>query len=231
MKQEIQPAEHMIWSWGSVRQHAVISMFQGMGIGALVGLVNAVPYYQQPEVFIATFAYSLSIGFTVGIAFMLICGFTRSKLDPDIVIKPNQGIRNSLSNSLRLGLFAGVSVGIIIYVFYGFVMRDVLTPGFASDIPANSNVVFGASFGLAIAYLFWLINGGFAALQHYVLRFALWRQRFIPVRYTRFLDYSYERILMRRIGGGYTFLHKTLLDYFADLRSDPSAGVSVTGSK
>ena len=38
-------------------------------------------------------------------------------------------------------------------------------------------------------------------------------------RYPRFLEYAHQRILLRRVGGGYMFVHKLLLDYFADLDS------------
>ena len=37
----------------------------------------------------------------------------------------------------------------------------------------------------------------------------------IPGNYVRFLDYAAERILLRKVGGGYTFIHRMLLDYFA----------------
>ncbi len=71
---------------------------------------------------------------------MLIRGFSRNTLDANRVIKPNQGIRNSFSNGIRVGLFAGVTMGIVIFVYYSYVIHNVLTTGFASQIPANSNM-------------------------------------------------------------------------------------------
>jgi hypothetical protein len=41
--------------------------------------------------------------------------------------------------------------------------------------------------------------------------------RCIPWRYSRFLDYAAERILLRKVGGGYIFVHRLLLEYFASL--------------
>ncbi len=35
--------------------------------------------------------------------------------------------------------------------------------------------------------------------------------------YSRFLDYAAERILLRKVGGGYIFAHRLLLEYFASL--------------
>jgi len=33
--------------------------------------------------------------------------------------------------------------------------------------------------------------------------------------YAKFLDYAAERILLRKVGGGYIFIHRMLLEYFA----------------
>jgi hypothetical protein len=62
-----------------------------------------------------------------------------------------------------------------------------------------------------------LQNGGIACLQHLILRFQLWRNRFAPWRYIPFLDYAAERIFLRKHGGGYIFIHGMLLEYFATL--------------
>ncbi len=82
-----------------------------------------------------------------------------------------------------------------------------------------------------MAYLFWLINGGFAAVQHFVLRFALWRHRSTPCGMCTSWTMRRSAFCVRRIGGGYTFLHKLLLDYFADLGGDPATGVQLTKSR
>jgi hypothetical protein len=39
----------------------------------------------------------------------------------------------------------------------------------------------------------------------------------MPWNYPRFLDYAAERILLRKVGGGYIFVHRLLLEYFAAL--------------
>jgi hypothetical protein len=62
-----------------------------------------------------------------------------------------------------------------------------------------------------------LRNGGFAYLQHYVLRFLLWRNDYAPLNYIRFLDYAAERVFLRKVGGGYIFTHRFLMEYFATL--------------
>ncbi len=39
----------------------------------------------------------------------------------------------------------------------------------------------------------------------------------MPWNYARFLDYAAERILLRKVGGGYIFIHRLLMEYFASL--------------
>jgi hypothetical protein len=62
--------------------------------------------------------------------------------------------------------------------------------------------------------------GGRASLQHLVLRLLLVRNKAAPWKYIRFLDEATDRLFLRKVGGGYVFIHRLLLDYFADLQED-----------
>jgi hypothetical protein len=64
--------------------------------------------------------------------------------------------------------------------------------------------------------------GGDAVIRHYSLRWMLTRANILPYpfsdrRLVAFLDAMNDRILLRRVGGGWTFTHRYLLNYFADL--------------
>ena len=65
---------------------------------------------------------------------------------------------------------------------------------------------------------FGLRNGGLAYMKHYLLRFFLWCNDYAPLNYIRFLDYAAERVFLRKIGGGYIFTHRLLMEYFAALQ-------------
>jgi hypothetical protein len=39
----------------------------------------------------------------------------------------------------------------------------------------------------------------------------------VPWNYIRFLDYAAERVFLRKVGGGYIFTHRLLMEYFATL--------------
>jgi hypothetical protein len=44
----------------------------------------------------------------------------------------------------------------------------------------------------------------------------------IPRNYQRFLDNAAERILLRKVGGGYSFVDRSFLEDFASLDSTPT---------
>jgi hypothetical protein len=39
-------------------------------------------------------------------------------------------------------------------------------------------------------------------------------------------DYAADRIILRKVGGGYIFIHRMVMEYFAALEADPSADSS-----
>ncbi len=78
-------------------------------------------------------------------------------------------------------------------------------------------VINGLALGLFGVLLLGLQRGLLAVVKHFILRIWLWRTRVFPLNAPRFLDDARARILLRRIGGGYSFTHRLLLDHFADL--------------
>jgi hypothetical protein len=77
------------------------------------------------------------------------------------------------------------------------------------------SLVVGLVFGLGVGLGVGLYDGLGAAIKHYILRFWLWRTHAFPWRVVSFLDDATARILLRRVGEGYSFTHRLLLDYFA----------------
>lgn len=45
----------------------------------------------------------------------------------------------------------------------------------------------------------------------------------IPWNYVGFLYHAAARIFLRKVGGGYIFIHRMLLEYFAALETEPNA--------
>jgi GTPase SAR1 family protein len=67
-----------------------------------------------------------------------------------------------------------------------------------------------------------LIDGGSKiCIQHFTLRLMLYLGGYIPWNYSRFLNYATERIFMQKVGGGYIFIHRLLLEHFAQMELEP----------
>src|SRR6266508_5273577 len=85
----------------------------------------------------------------------------------------------------------------------------------------SDGIVEGLAQGLGTmsvgALLGALLAGGLTCIQHFVLRLLLWRSGAMPWNYARFLDYAAERLFLRKVGGGYIFVHRLLMEYFAGL--------------
>jgi hypothetical protein len=83
--------------------------------------------------------------------------------------------------------------------------------------------VSGADLGvdLALGLIFGLIGGlnrgASTVIKHYSLRLILWLTRCTPFKFIKFLDYCAKLILLKKVGGGYIFIHRMLLEYFAEL--------------
>ncbi|EFH85192.1 hypothetical protein [Ktedonobacter racemifer] len=62
----------------------------------------------------------------------------------------------------------------------------------------------------------WATIGCLTILRHYTLRLQLAWSRNSPLHAQPFLDDAVARVLLKRQGGQYAFVHRPLLDYFED---------------
>jgi hypothetical protein len=131
---------------------------------------------------------------------------TESDFDEDLskplqTTYPNQGIGQPIRNLFMFLLISGT------------------TPAFISWLVNNEpdSIIVGLSIGLSVGVFRF---GGVACIKHFILRTLLWRHNYAPLNYTRFLDYCHARLFLRKVGGGYIFIHRTLLEHFASLTDD-----------
>src|SRR6516225_4847283 len=68
---------------------------------------------------------------------------------------------------------------------------------------------------LGIPSALWV--GGLDVIHQVILRGMLVMNRTTPRRYSCLLDQAAEMILLRKVGGGYIFIHRYLLEYFSRL--------------
>ena len=125
---------------------------------------------------------------------------------------PNLGIRSSFKNSVKRGLYGALINGLIAGLIFGLADDDVMIFGLAE----------GFNLGLIGGLISWMFNGGATCIQHFNLRLILDCKGRIPWNYARFLDYASERLLMKKVGGGYIFYHRMLMEHFAQIYQEVS---------
>lgn len=117
---------------------------------------------------------------------------------------PNQGIKESAKNAAFMGILGGL-IGGILLGGCKFILDQ--------KIEELVVVVRGVYVGIICTLIF----GGFACIQHFFLRWILVTENSMPWNYARFLDYAAERIFLRKVGGGYIFVHRLLMEHFAQM--------------
>lgn len=141
-------------------------------------------------------------GMLFGVLFgALFGGFSMRSSQGKIRLRPNQktwlSARNGLLYGMPIGLFFGASVG--------------WTTSTLQHRPSFLWLTFGVALGLICGLIF----GLYAFLRHFLIRFWLWQSCNIPWKLVSLLDEASDRLLLRKVGGDYIFMHRLLLDYFA----------------
>ena len=223
--EDIRPTEVLNWSWRSLR----ISMRESLTrsgpraalVGGVIGAVSAaLAWLADPSRGAVVVGLVIGlVGLTIGaLSFLLVDllfesvtgGLRESELETTTY--PNQGIRRSARNaaiaSLLVGLTFASTLGLVAWLPYAAISE----PGMAS-----SSVLWAGCLGGVFGLLYF---GGDAVFSHFAIRFILRLHGHVPSDYVRFLDSAAECILLRKIGGGYVFIHRVLQDYFAGLEAD-----------
>jgi WD40 repeat protein len=155
----------------------------------------------------------ISTGLILGLFRGLHTSVTEAKTSRD------QGIRMSARNAIASGLASGTFAALVGGLTPTFLvlltdplkittLLDFGLQAFSYPLPQ----LFG---GVGIVAALWY--GGLDIIQHYTLLVVLRFKGYVPWNYARFLDCATERIFLRKVGGGYIFVHRLLMEYFASL--------------
>lgn len=197
---EIKPVETLRWSLKSYSVHNKVDL--------VVLLFTILACSIWAIFFWAIFGNALGVifGCLAALAGFLMTGFTRG-----VVVKektfPNQGIWLSAIYDCPFILAGGV-LGVFFYSFWE-----------NTNSPQENLVSVLGGFILG-SILFGLFGGGGAGIiviKHFVVRFSLWCDRKLPWNYAQFLDFAVDHILLQKVGGGYIFIHRSLMEHFAQL--------------
>ena len=224
-------AERIHWTWHGLLQpkHMRISLIVSGALflcfelgfwldnGLSFGLINGLSF---------GLINGLGIGLGYWVLLGLYQGMKQEHLEDQDRQQFNQGIRRSLRNGLLISLISTIIVSAIGILGGG--LSNVLRNGLSNGLNVELKYVHGhmlrdASISLlAGMVVMWALSGGLTVLRHYVIRWLLARRNTFPWHAQAFLDDATTRILLRRVGGGYSFIHRRLQDYFADSASDAS---------
>ena len=222
---EMRPAEVVVWSWRrivqvrSFKRKLIVGIGSGLTFGLLIGLALVVSHSSDASA-LMVFQIALGVTLVVLTIIMLASGLTSGvsttlQNERDLSL-PNQGMRQSARNSIRIGIMSAL-VGGSISMGVFFLILTLAKARFNAG-PVNEFYFFllcGVVCGTISGLIDGLSNGGIASIQHLVLRVLLWRSRLVPWNYSRFLDHATEHILLSKVGGGYMFVHSLLLGHFA----------------
>ena len=174
--------------------------------GLFVGLI-AVPIFGLS----AGLSAGLREGLIGGLLFMLtgvLINMFKSKQLLNQRPLPNHGLFQLRKVVLIFGLMVGLMAGVLGWEFGG---------------PS-----FGLGFGLLYGLLVGLGEGLGNLIGHYTIRHFLAKQNLLPFRWSgwrkedrdrelvAYLDSMADRWLLRRVGNGWVFRHRYLLEYFAE---------------
>jgi hypothetical protein len=144
-----------------------------------------------------------TFGLIYGASFTLFSGVGAHSLD-NIVLKETTDevtvAKQALIQTIKLAAF------LICWYAVGLIFR--LLGEFSREV-----LYFGLIFGLLGGFY----RGGYGIIKRYALRLILWLNGYIPFKLVRFLDECAKLILLQKVGGGYIFVNRMLLEYFAEL--------------
>ncbi|HKY53963.1 MAG TPA: NACHT domain-containing protein [Anaerolineales bacterium] len=195
IEDDIQTVEALHWSWQ-------MALKGGLLIGLLIRLISLLPIGQVLT------SNSWQVGGLFGAIF---AGLGRKIIDTKFTL--NQGIRLSIRNAI----FGAVIVGLLFGLIEWLNEKPNLGPYDMILEHPNNALNHGLTTGVFFGALSALWFGGLDVIQHYILRLILLIEGHTPANYSRFLDYAVDRIFLQKVGGGYRFIHRLLLEHFAEM--------------
>jgi hypothetical protein len=162
----------------------------------------------------------LIIGISLGLIGSLIVGLTRSEIK--LKTYPNQGIQESAKNAMTFGLISFLIFGLIFGILTGvntFLARNNSEFIIGINKILISGLIGGLTFGLMFGLFFWLFFGGLTYIKHFVLRVILYFTGCIPLNYIHFLNWASDKLFLQKVGGGYIFIHRSLMEHFAEMEN------------
>ncbi len=236
---DIQPAETLMWSWPHFQKSLarsgclILLMLAFLGLSVLCALLLFGPLNDAGNAVVTVEGALISsifitvIGAFLFVAALIVAIFVGMRQGiRELKTIPNQGVRFSFLSALCGGLVGGLIAGVPIG----------LVPALLVWTFAGATLGLGVMLGTSLlsGLLAWFWFGGQDVIQHYVLRLVLFFCGLAPLNYVKFLDYADEELsFLQKVGGGYIFIHRILLEHFAAMEVEgmPKSQNSPPGTK
>ncbi len=208
--QTITPIERFSWSATKAIRRAPLGLLAGGIVGVVFGILDGP-------------VSGGAVGLAMSVVVSVVLGLTSVVFDEQT--HPNEGIRRSARTAVRAGLIIGGLVGLTFALAVGLStgISDAMAAErliYGQDNIAMVGLLNGLGPGLLGAAIGLIAFGGLAVAQHGLLRYLLWRGGDAPLNLAAFLDDAVQLQLLRRIGGGYIFMHRLLLEYCAEAEAE-----------
>ena len=199
---------------------AIKSAIKGTVIVAIIllpiGLIGAYLDWTGNSSFgVSLLEAGITIGLTVipyailgGLSGFLFGGFKEGIVEKKT--KPNQGVRLTIRNAVVAGAGIGLLFGTVIVL--GSMTIDYLGE---NELAWAGNAGFLVAIALFVGLPVAFRSGLYDAIKHYTLRAVLVASHYIPRHYIKVLNHAVGLILLQKVGGGYIFIHRTLLEHYA----------------
>jgi MFS family permease len=216
---QIKMTDSLVWDWKRGKTGLIIGSIGGLAGGMVIGSVVAWIFWQLIKQYPELATDTISIGslsknvIFVGIIFGLLGGLSGLAVGGigtkqiDHTMFPGERISSSTKNFFYAFLLAGLSIWLIFGLIGGLSLGE----------GPMGMIIIGAYIAPSAGLLVGLILGGLAVVQHYTLRVILTLKKFLPFRIPLFLDHCVDLIFLRRVGGGYIFVHRLLMEHFAEM--------------
>ncbi len=240
--EKIFTVDSVSWNWNNAKEGFIYNLKFGMirfglfgGIGGLIfGLIfGLLGWWIDNLIFglLGRLIGGLIFGVIMGLIFKLVSGLIDGLLDGlsaqqvDQTTYPGQKLVFTAKNFfftlllfwLFFWLFFGLILGLVYCMFFGLSIGISIGLTLGTIGVLRAGLIGGLLGGLIFGLIFGLAFGGLGLVQHYALRFTLSRNNLLPWRLVPFLDRCVDLIFLRRVGGGYIFVHRLLMEHFADM--------------
>ncbi|CAN1210833.1 hypothetical protein TUMEXPCC7403_11585 [Tumidithrix helvetica PCC 7403] len=246
----ITPIAKRRWSWQDAKESARKGMAWGLVLGTIYGLIygfwsansdenrlRSIPIpggdrytsnlsEMLPLDNFDQFILMMFFGLTSSLVFALVAqplcalawgyvgGYRGEAIS--VTTTPNEGMLKPFKRGLILVL--------IITILY--VLSNYIVPAIEADQEITVTVfstlalVLVAVFVSGVVLFVAQFVGGAIWTKHFILRVLLFFSGKIPWNYAKFLNYATDAILLQKIGGGYVFVHRLLLEHFSEIHHE-----------